>query len=206
MTNLLTTQETEISDEEVLALSITHPAQFALLVDRYEDAFLRKAKRILGDREEVQDVVQDTFTKIYLNAARFKKQEGASFKSWGYKILINTTFTYHQKLKKTSDFSAHLDDEIWELIPDLSIRDLGKENLRDHIASILSRMPENLARILSLHFLDDMPQAEIAAMEGVSVSAVKTRVHRAKKEFKKISNQLENGQVVKDKNELAIGD
>ena len=191
MTDLLTTEEQELSDEELLTLSISRPSIFEQIVSRYEEAFLRKARRILGDREEVVDVVQDTFTKIYLNAARFKKQEGASFKSWAYKILINTTFTYHQKLKKTGEFSAHLDQEIWDLIPDLSQKDWAKENFRDQVASVLSRMPKNLANILHLHFIEDVPQAEIAEMEGVSVSAVKTRVHRAKKEFKKVSDSLE---------------
>ena len=191
----LLTEEKEFTDEEVLAVSLSKPNQFAIIVDRYEDAFLRKAKRILGDREEVADVVQDAFTKIYLNAARFKKQEGASFKSWAYKILINTTFTYHQKLKKRGEFSAHLDPEIWELIPDLSEKDWAKENFRDQVASVLSRMPANLARVLSLHFVDDISQADIAQMEGVSVSAVKTRVHRAKKEFKKVSDQMEQSTV-----------
>lgn len=191
MTDLLTIENNELADEELLVLSLSKPALFGLLVSRYEDAFLRKVKRILGDREEVNDVVQDTFMKIYLNAARFKKQEGASFKSWAYKILINTTFTYHQKLKKTGEFSAHLDSEIWELIPDLSPGDWAKENLRDQIASVLSRMPKSLAQVLRLHFIDDVSQAEIARSEGVSVSAVKTRVHRAKKEFEKVARSLE---------------
>lgn len=187
----LLTEEKELTDEEILTQSIENPSRFEILVSRYEEAFLRKVKRILGDREEVPDVVQDTFMKIYLNAARFKKQEGASFKSWAYKILINTTFTYHQKLKKTGEFSAHLDTEIWELVPDLSEKDWAKENFRDQVASVLSRMPASLARVLSLHFIDDVSQADIAKMEGVSVSAVKTRVHRAKKEFKKVSDDLD---------------
>jgi len=48
-------------------------------------------------------------------------------------------------------------------------------------------MPEHLGRVLKLHFIEGRPQEEIAKMEGVSVGAIKTRVHRAKKEFKKIN-------------------
>ena len=96
-------QQGELKDEEILALSIKRPELFSKLVDKYQDAFLRKAKRVLGDRSEVEDVVQETFTKIYLYSSKFQTQEGASFSSWAYKILMNTTFTQYQKLKKRGD-------------------------------------------------------------------------------------------------------
>jgi len=49
-------------------------------------------------------------------------------------------------------------------------------------------MPKNLSRVLSLHFIERRPQKQIAQMENLSVGAVKTRIYRAKKEFKKVSN------------------
>src|SRR3989338_9390655 len=184
------TQKKELKDEEILAFSIKKPELFAKLVDKYQEAFVRKAKRILGDRPEVEDVVQETFTKIYLYGSKFETQEGASFSSWAYKILMNTTFTYYQKLKKRGEVQANVDEEILALAPDHSHRQSEKDNYKDLVASVLSRMPEPLARVLSLHFLDDKPQEQIADELGVSVSAVKTRVHRAKKEFKKISDSF----------------
>jgi RNA polymerase sigma-70 factor (ECF subfamily) len=175
------------SDEEILALSIGSPSIFRYIVERYEEAFLRKVRHILGNREEVEDIVQETFTKIYVHAKRYKVQPGASFKSWAYRILINTTFTYYQKLKKKDNFFATLDDEIWAIIPDLSADTVGKEGMRDAIASVISRMPKSLGNILTMHFLQDKSQKEIADDEGLTVSAVKTRIHRAKKEFRKIN-------------------
>jgi len=50
---------------------------------------------------------------------------------------------------------------------------------------VFSKMPKHLAKVLHLHFIEGSPHKEIAEKEGVSVSAIKTRVHRAKKEFKK---------------------
>lgn len=184
-------QQGELKDEEILALSIKRPELFSKLVDKYQDAFLRKAKRVLGDRSEVEDVVQETFTKIYLYSSKFQTQEGASFSSWAYKILMNTTFTQYQKLKKRGGLEASAPDEILALAPDHSHRSSEKDNYKDVVASVLSRMPESLARVLSLHFIDDKPQEEIARELGVSVSAIKTRVHRAKKEFKKISDNFQ---------------
>ena len=66
---------TEQKDEVVLERSMEHPALFRILVDRYQDAFLRKAESIIHSREEAEDIVQETFTKIYFNARRFKTVE-----------------------------------------------------------------------------------------------------------------------------------
>src|SRR5580704_14628809 len=106
------------SDEEILALSAAHPSLFALIVRKYEEAFLRKARSIVREEEAAEDVVQEAFTKIYLNAAKFQKQEGAQFSSWAYRILINTALTHYAKLKRAGRLSVELDEEIWALIPD----------------------------------------------------------------------------------------
>lgn len=183
-----------LSDEKLLSLSLTNPNHFAHIVGRYEEAFLRKAERILGREEEARDVVQDTFTKIYLNARRFKPVPGATFKSWGYKILVNTAFTSYQKRKKDAPFSAKLDPELYDIIPDLGQLDWSKNEVeRDFLVSIFSRMPREFSRVLELHFLEGRPHQEIAKMENLTVPAVKTRVYRAKQLFRKIASSLEKG-------------
>ena len=174
------------SDEEVLALSVAHPSLFALLVRKYEAPFLRKALSIVRDERDAEDVVQEAFTKIYLNAKKFKRVEGAQFSSWAYRILVNTALTQYQKRKRRGQATAQLDDEIWQLIPDKNLRQFEKKEFIDEVASVLSKMPAPLAKALSSFFLDGKSQEEIAQEEGLSVGAVKTRVHRAKKEFKKI--------------------
>lgn len=188
MMNYLETEEEgmEQSDEELLAASALHPSLFALLVRKYEAPFLRKALGIVREREAAEDIVQETFTKIYLNAAKFKKQEGASFSSWGYRILINTALTHYMKRKRISGKEVELDEEIWNLIPDKSLRQFEKKELADEIASVLVRMSPLFAKALSAFFIEGKSQEEMAGTEGVSVGAIKTRVHRAKREFRKI--------------------
>lgn len=183
-------ENTERSDEELLAVSVSHPWLFALLVRRYEEAFLRKAQGIVREREEAEDIVQEAFTKIYLNAGKFKKQEGAKFSSWGYRILINTALTHYQKRKRAGLANVALDDEIWALIPDKQLRQFEKTELMDEVASVLSKMPEMFSKALHSFFIEGKSQEEMALEEGVSVGAIKTRVHRAKKEFKKIHETL----------------
>jgi len=179
------------SDEEILALAIDKPGLFSVLIDRYQDAFIRKAQSIIKNKEDAEDIVQETFTKIYLYAGKFQVQEGASFKSWGYKILINTSLTQYKKRKRNLGTFTELDPDFYEVLPDLKSRDFEKQEVADYLISIFSRMPENLARALRLHFVEGRPQAEVAAMEGVSVGAIKTRIHRAKKEFKKVNSDID---------------
>ena len=176
----------ERSDEEVLALSVSHPSLFALLVRKYEEPFLRKAQGIIRDAQEAEDIVQEAFTKIYINAAKFKVVEGAQFSSWGYRILINTALTHYAKKKKEWGREAQLDEEIWALIPDKDLKQFEKKEFADLVASVLVRMPAPMAKTLSAFFIDGKTQEEIAAQENLSVGAVKTRVHRAKAEFRKI--------------------
>ncbi len=171
------------SDEEVLRISLSEPEAFRVLVERYEDAFLRKAKSILRSKEDAEEVVQDTFTRIYVYGARYKPQEGAVFSSWAYMILTRLAFTRYHKLVKHRKGTAPLETETYERIPDHAdfLEDLS---IRSEVLVALSKLPETAARILRLQFIEGKTQEEIAAFEGSTISAVKTRVHRAKKLFK----------------------
>ncbi len=194
MTEYLTgdTPTETYSDEEVLASSVHHPSLFVGLVVKYEAPFLRKAFSIVRDEKEAEDIVQEAFTKIYLNAKKFKVVEGATFSSWGYRILVNTALTHYAKRKREFGVRADLEPEIMELLPDKNLRQFEKTELIDEVASVLTRMPKPLARALSSFLIEGKSQEEIAEEEGASVGAIKTRVHRAKQEFKKIYKSLTN--------------
>jgi RNA polymerase sigma-70 factor, ECF subfamily len=180
----------DLSDEELLAASLSHPSLFAKLVEKYEAPFMRKALSIVRSEEEAEDVVQETFTKIYLYAPKFKRVDGAKFSSWAYRILINTAITHYQKQKRLKGATVALDPEIYETLPD-GIDTHAEKTLTDEIASVLSRIPEGFARALTAHFIDGKPHEEVARETGVSEGAIKTRVHRAKKEFREVYEHLQ---------------
>lgn len=176
---------TDPGDEEILSRSLESPALFSILVDRYQDALLRRAESVVRSRPEAEDIVQEVFTKVYFNARRFKPQEGATVRSWIYKILMNTTFSHYQRLKRKGSLREELDPEVFEALRDP--RDVShEETMRDYVASFLSRMPTHLARALRLHIIEEYSQKEIAEMEGTTVSAVKTRIYRAKRELERL--------------------
>jgi len=181
------------SDEEILAASIEHPSAFEILVDKYQKSFLRRALKIVHNKEESEDVVQETFLKIYKNADKFQVREGALFKDWAYKILTNTSFTHYNKQKRTKDNTVGLTHEFHEKIADPSTENNFDDfALNDYTSRILNKLPKHLSQVLRLHFIEGFPQKDIADKEGVSVGAVKARVHRAKNEFRKISISTNN--------------
>jgi len=183
VTKFSTTSLADASDDEVLRISLSEPEAFRVLVERYEDAFLRRAKSILRSKEDAEEVVQDAFTRIYVYGNRYQPQEGASFSSWGYSILTRLAFTRYHKLVKHRKGNAPLETETYERIPDKAdfVEDLS---IRSEVLVALSKLPEAAARVLRMQFIEGKSQEEIAELEGSTVSAVKTRVHRAKKLFK----------------------
>jgi RNA polymerase sigma-70 factor (ECF subfamily) len=173
-----------ISDAEILARSRREPELFAVLVKRYEAALLRRARVILRSPEDAEEVVQDTFTKMYLYADKYHPQEGASFSSWMYTILNRVAYTKYAIRRKEGGRTAELEPEHYESLPDSRAEFLEDLSIRDEVVNALAKIPETAARLLRLQFIEGKTQEEIAAAENLSIPAVKTRVHRAKKLFK----------------------
>jgi RNA polymerase sigma-70 factor (ECF subfamily) len=182
-----------LSDAEVLARSQKEPELFAVLVRRYEAALLRRARTILRSPEEAEEAVQDAFTKMYLYADKYHPQEGASFSSWMYTILNRVAYTKYAAQRKEWGRVAELEPEHYESLPDARAEFLEDLSIRDEVVAALSKIPETAARLLRLQFIEGKTQEEIAQAENLSIPAVKTRVHRAKKLFKQVYDEQHHG-------------
>lgn len=180
----LTEDAAQLSDAEVLARSKRQPELFAVLVRRYEAALLRRAKTILRSPEDAEEAVQDAFTKMYLYADKYHAQEGATFSSWMYTILNRVAYTKYAARRKEWGKKAELEPEHYESLPDARAEFLEDLSIRDEVISALAKLPETSAKILRLQFIEGKTQEEIAKSEQLSIPAVKTRVHRAKRLFK----------------------
>jgi RNA polymerase sigma factor (sigma-70 family) len=182
-----------LSDAVVLARSRREPELFAILVRRHEAALLRRARAILRSPEDAEEVVQDAFTKMYLYADRYQPQEGASFASWMYTILNRVAYTRYASRRKEWERTVTLEPEHYESLPDSRAEFLEDLSIRDEVVAALARLPEAAAKILRLQFIEGKSQEEIAREERLSIPAVKTRVHRAKKLFRQMyDKQNEN--------------
>ena len=186
----MTFLENNSKDEEILAASLEKPALFRILVDRYQDAFVRKALGIVRQKEEAEDIVQETFVKIYFNGQKFKKYDGIEFKSWAYKILVNTAISRYRKISKK--WQAESADPLdLELASDnFSTQDLAVEIEKKSVtADLLSRLPKPLARLMSLYYIEDKSYKEIAKQESVTIPALKMKLFRAKKLLRNLVNK-----------------
>lgn len=172
-----------LTDEDVLQRSQAEPWVFTVLVERYQDAFLRKANTILRNQLDAEEVVQDAFTKIYLNAHRFSPQEGAKFTSWAYRIVMNTAFTRYQKKVKEGQRFQNIDPEFEEFVADQSAR-VDSIERTDAIERVLARLPGHFVAVLRLHYLERWSHLDIAEQTGENVGTVKARIHRAKAAFR----------------------
>lgn len=181
--------EAPIPDEIILASSQERPSLFSLLVDRYQPSFLRVAERVVRDRGEAEDVVQEAFVKIYRYARRFRKGEDRKFSSWAYKIVLNTAITHYHKVRRRE----------W-LLPDPAESGVDpaadeaharfKEAVLDHetgeiVRSVLEAMPEDFASLLRAYYLEDKSYHAIADGNGMSIGALKMKLFRARKLFRK---------------------
>lgn len=177
----------ELSDEALLQHSIQNPGSFEVLVSRYHQYFLDRATYIVKNRDEAEDIVQDAFVRVYRFAPKFDSSAG-TFKAWATTILMNVARTKYQKKAKEWERTAPLTPEHYE-----SLSGEGKQDAieaKDIIERAFAFLPEDVARILDLAFIKELPYREIAEREGSTEGAIKTRVHRAKKVLKGVIGEV----------------
>lgn len=179
-----------MKDEEILKASLQEPALFEMLVEKYHEPLMRAAWRVVRGREEAEDIVQEAFVKMYKNASKFEKQEGIEFKSWAYKVTINTAITHYRKLKRGEFLSE--DPSIYQE-PGQELADtriFSKTDAKAAVADTLQQMPDHLRSVLEHYYIEDKSYHTIADEEGISISTLKMRLFRAKKLFKKLGGSF----------------
>lgn len=181
------TPHAEIADEVLLTSSLEDPRLFEALVLRYQNAFLRAAQRVVSRREDAEDIVQEAFLKIYRYAGRFEKREDIEFKSWAYKIVLNTAFTHYQRLKRRGAKELGDGEEVLIHIADAGKGIQEELELKHVVERALQDLPSDLSRILHKHYLEDKAYETIAAEEGSTIAAVKMKLYRARAAVKKLS-------------------
>lgn len=187
-----------MKDEEILRASQDEPALFEMLVDKYQEPLIRAALRVVRNREEAEDIVQEAFIKMYKNAEKFRKMEGIEFKSWAYKVTINTAITHYRKLKR-GEFLAE-DPAIFQE-PDVEMADVRVAHRADAkaaVASIFEKLPGHLRAVLHSYYIEDKSYKTIAAEQKISIPTLKMRLFRAKKIFKKLSDDSKDSNITRE--------
>jgi len=177
----------ELKDQEILRASLKEPALFEILMERYQEPLARAAWRIVRNPQEAEDIVQEAFVKMYKNADKFEKLEGIEFKSWAYKVTINTAITHYRKLKRGEFLSE--DPTVFEE-PEKEFADARFSAVADAkvaVAKVLDQMPGHLRSVLHRYYLEDKSYKTIASEEKISIPTLKMRLFRAKRLFRKLN-------------------
>ena len=177
-----------MKDEDILRASQDEPAMFQMLVEKYQEPLLRAAMRVVRGREEAEDIVQEAFVKIYKNADKFQKLDGIEFKSWAYRVAINTAITHYRKLKR-GEFLVEDPAVFQEAGEDLIHERFSlAADAKASVAAALAQMPAHLGSVLKRYYLEDKSYRTIAEEEKISIPTLKMRLFRAKKIFRKLNN------------------
>jgi RNA polymerase sigma-70 factor (ECF subfamily) len=178
-----------MSDEElVIQANAGQWFAFELLVKRYQEQFFRLACGYFDTEADAQDVVQDAFLKIHRNLDSFRGD--AQFKSWAYRIVVNTALSRLRKHKRRSEValesvSPTVEDDAEPVVTLASWRMRADEiaenhELRQHIVDAVAELEPKYKSIFLLYEVEGMAIAQISEVVELTIPGVKSRLHRAR--------------------------
>ncbi|SRR5579883_635983 len=194
--------EVEISDEALVAkyLKNKDASSFSSLMRRYQNRIYNSCYRMLGNKEEAEEIVQDTFLKIHQGIDAFRNE--TSFSAWIFRIAHNLCIDClrtRKRKKRDIQFSAMLtlrsffdnETEIPESqqIADLSMEPGQRLDLKEESAMLeasLAEIPETQRAVLILHDIEGLAYQEIAAIVGTSIGTVRSRLHYGRLKLKEL--------------------
>lgn len=155
---------------------------FAALVNQYKDLVFTLSLKMLKDREEAEEVAQDTFVKIHQALNKFNGT--SKFSTWIYKVTFNTCLDRLKKNKRSQRAAQPVHAIEGESLPSLNILDSIEERDRKKmIRDCLDRLPGEDSFLLTLYYFDEMSMEEIATIIGINANNVKIRLFRSRKKF-----------------------
>lgn len=157
---------------------------FRLLVERHQDFVFSMAFRVLRSREEAEEVAQDVFVKIYRTLHTFGQRSG--FRTWLYTVTYRAAIDKYRLLKAPQ---TSLDDErsvlqIAESPESGPANQIQQSDLRAQLQRALKRMKPEDAALIELFYLHEQSVKDIVDITGLSLSNVKTKLHRLREVLK----------------------
>jgi RNA polymerase sigma-70 factor (ECF subfamily) len=176
----------DLLDEELVTVFKSGKVEaFNELVGRFKDPLVNYVYRYLGDFDEADDVVQDTFVRVYRHIDQY--QPIAKFSTWIYTIATNLARTQYQRRKRWGIFSfGHRDDEDDERSHELRDNELLPDALangsllHEHIQQALNKLAPVFREVIVLYEIEEKSYEEICEITGQNMGTVKSRLNRAR--------------------------
>jgi RNA polymerase sigma factor (sigma-70 family) len=178
-----------MSDEEILKLSYKRPSYFGELFDRHQKRFMALAKRTLRSPDDAEDVVQETFIRIYKYGKKFP-EGGGRFVPWANMILKNCMA---DQINKYKNMDVELSDDIIAVTPSNDRVETQEESGdKNYVQFVLGKIGGVTAEIINLRYVLGKSFKEIGKILHMKSGAARVRVHRSKKIFMQVYKQFNN--------------
>lgn len=151
-------------------------AAFSVIVYRYTDRYLAMAERVLRDREEAKDALQDSFIKLWEKAHSFNAEK-AKFSTWFYRIVLNRCLDKKRKKKPTSlpeNFDLADDSPDQEQKAD-------EEQVATKVSTHLHDLPEKQKAAIMLCYFEGLTNKEAAEVLDLNIKALESLLTRGRK-------------------------
>lgn len=164
----------------------TQAKAFEVLINAYKERLYWHIRRIVLDHDDADDVLQNTFIKVYRNIDKFKGD--SKLYSWMYRIGTNEALTF---LKTKSRKLGVSSDELIERKANTLEADVYFEGdeIQLQLQQAIARLPEKQKLVFNMKYFEELKYEEISEILGTSVGALKASYHLA---VKKIEGFLEN--------------
>jgi RNA polymerase sigma-70 factor (ECF subfamily) len=164
----------------------------AILVEKYKRLVYRLAIQITKNHEDANDVMQDTFLKVYESIHSFRKE--SAFETWLYRIVVNHAMNLvkRRKRRRESSLSAASEAEIHpdvrrtaDLVNDPHVNAERKE-LQKWVTQAVDSLPVKHRTVVILHEFEGLTHAEIASILNCSEGTVRSRLHYARNKLREL--------------------
>ncbi len=154
-------------------------AKFSWFIDRYKGMAFSIAYRIVNNREDAEEVVQDAFLKAFRSLGKFRKR--SKFSTWFYRIVVNTSLT--RVRSATLQSSSLNEDDPGDLLVEKvesTYRDLDLSEQKALINEAMDELSAEDRLVLTLYYLNENTIEELAEITGFARDNVKMKLHRAR--------------------------
>ena len=158
---------------------------FSVLVDRYKDLVFSLALKMVKNREEAEEVAQDTFIKVFKSLSQFKGD--SKFSTWIYKVAYNTCLDRLKKQKREQQVVS-IDEFNTNQIKsiDNALDKMENEEREKAIQNCIQLLPADDAFLLTLFYFEEQSLEEIAKVIGLTANNAKVNPFRSRKKLTSI--------------------
>ena len=175
---------TELSEDKDLIAHFrveqTRSMAFALILKKYQKKIYWHVRRIVIDHDDADDVVQNTFIKVWENLKGFR--EDSKLYTWLFRVATNEALLFLSK--KRANYKVQLDDVDFELAETLVASNYFDGNAAElKLQTAILTLPEKQRLVFNMKYYEALKYEEIEEILGTSVGALKASYHHAVKKI-----------------------